>query len=339
MLVLLAISSAYSNMTTFSDLDYSAVQFLKSVVYSMLRDLNNIMSIITAVTVMLTVLMLMRSNELLAYLTIGGSIVKLSIPFIIFGILISSLMLFFEFKIIPYSILERSRLIDVIKHSDISEDRIGFQNTWFVGNDNKIINIGLVSIIDKTIYNVKEYVLSDKNRVSEILYIDRIVKEGDNWFAYDTVSKKIDVNPPVIKNIDKYPYPSVMWERLSNLTTTDTRAFTPNELYTMIKVLKDKGLNTVDMELALYVKITSALSVIILVLFLYPIAINFSRNYSIMKNILVTFSFALFFILFTEVTKAIGKNGFIDPLTITSSPIVIFFIASVLIIYKRSRSK
>lgn len=340
MVVLLAISSAYADMRTYSDLEgFTIGRFVLTIFYSMLRDLNKIMTIIAAVTVMMTVLMLMRTNELLAFLTIGGSLVKLAIPFVIFGVFLSSLMLVFEFKIIPYSILERAKISSLMKNNDTSVDTTGFKDTWFVGSDNKIINIGLVSIVDKTIYNVKEYILSDNNRVSKILYIDKIVKIDDNWYALDTVSKEIDKNPPIIRTIDKYPYPSDMWDKLSNLTTTDQRAFTPKELYSMITVLKDKGLNTTDMELSLYVKITSAISVIVLVLFLYPIAINFSRNYSIMKNILITFSFALFFILFSEITKVIGKKGIIDPLIITTSPIFIFLLASLIVIYKRSKSR
>ena len=344
-IMMLFLSAAYGAVGSLAGYDYTIIQFIIFTFYAALLDINKVIPISIALSVMMTILMLMRSNEMLAYITIGGSIVKLSIPFLVIGILISGVMIVMEYKVVPVAKTKKEVWRGIVKGYKTNNIVTGFNNTWFVGHDKVITNIGFVSITDKKVYNVVEYML-DNNSIRNIVKIGVISKkeDGENkgqWVADSITVHNISTNPPKITHIDSRVLRegTSIWDQMVSLSTTNEKALTPKELYTMIQISKSKGINSSSYEINLYYKLASALSVIVLVLFLFPISIDFSRNYSIVKNATITFSFALVFIISQTIGKALGDKGALSPITATFGPLILFLILSVFLIYSRSRAK
>ena len=146
-------------------------------------------------------------------------------------------------------------------------------------------------------------------------------------------------NPPEIKHIDRNVLNDDSWDRLISISTSDIRAYTTTELYTLIQLFREKGINTDTLELNLYYKFAYAVSVIVLIILLYPISINFSRNYSIVKNASLTFSISLVFILVQHSSRSLGSSGIIPPIAATFGPIIIFLCIGIFLIYYRSLAK
>lgn len=340
-MLLQALSSAYGNINIISGYEYSAIDFGVLAIYGVILGINQLMPIVAAVSVIMTILLLMRSNELLAYMTIGGSIVRLAVPFVLIGMLLSTTMLLLEYKIMPSTRDKRETLLNDIRNVQRTERITGFYDTWFVGNDKNIdiTNIGLVSISDKKIYNVREYRTNDAGEIVKLIYSKMIEKTKNGWTAHDVTITDISKNPPEEVFYESISIHEKLWDRLVNLSTTNPKAFTPTELVTMINLLEEKGVSTSEYKMMLYFKIASAISVIVLILFMFPLAVNFSRNYSIMKNAAITFSLALVFIVTQYVGKSLGDAGALSPFMATFGHICLFLIISIYLMYERGKAR
>ena len=337
-IILLAMSSAYGIMNSLSGYSYSSIDFIKLIYYSSIVDLNKLTPIISAVTTIITIIILMRNNEMLAYMSIGGSLFRLAIPLVLIGILFSLFMIYLEYNIIPKIREFRERTIGEVKGHTFSGNISGFSDMWLAGTDGVIINIGIVDITGKTIHNVKEFITDDEGSIKDILYIEKIVRENNQWVGKNIISTNILDNPPKKQYIASKVVESKLWDMLTSLTTTDIRGFTPSELYTMAKILKEKGANASSYEMSFYFKLSSACSIPILILFIFPVAINFSRNYSLMKNTAVTLVFIIIFVAAQQTGKSFGDLGVIDPISATFGPIVTFLILSIFLLYYRSKA-
>lgn len=340
-LIILLLSSFYGIINTLSGYDHNMVDVIRISIATMLVDINSIIPMIAAVTVIVTMLILMRSNELLAYMTVGGSVARLIFPFLFIGICLTSVMIYIEYKVVPEARLYKDVELKKIKNGvSFTQNITGFSNTWFVGNDKIITNIGFVSISDKKVYNVKEYFM-DGNKIKNIVEIEVISKQGDKWVADNITVNKILTNPPVIEHIESRVLKegTSIWEQMMSLSTTNEKALTPKELITMIELSKDKGISSTQYEISFYSKIASALSVIVLIIFLFPMSIDFSRNYSIVKNTAISFTFALVFVIAQLIGKSLGESGVLTPIPATFGPLLLFLIISLLLIIKRSRAK
>jgi len=320
------LSSAYGNLNILEGYKYSAVDFIVVATYGIVLGINQLVPMIVAVSIIITMIILMRSNELLAYMVIGGSLGRLSIPLILVGIVLSSFMIFMEYKAIPEVRVVRENMLNTMRDMPVSNNASGFYNQV-------ITHISLVSISEKKIYGVDEYIPDKNGKIAYINKMEKLVKEDDKWVAYNIQQMSILSNPPEIKYIDKNVLNDNSWDRLISISTGDTRVYTPTELYTLIQLFSEKGINTDTLELNLYYKFAYAVSVIVLIILLYPISINFSRNYSIVKNASITFSISLIFILVQHSSRSLGSSGILPPIAATFGPIVVF------LIYYRSLAK
>ncbi len=341
-LIILMLSSFYGITNSLSGYDHTLSNIVSISVASSIIDINKVIPVVAAVTVIVTMLILMRSNELLAYMTIGGSVARLVVPFLLIGSVISASMMYIEYKVVPEARNYKDMELKKVKsgNKSVVNNLTGFNDAWFVGHDNVITNIGFVSISDKKVYNVTEYIM-DATRIVSIVEIEVISKQGNNWVADNITVNGLLTNPPKIEHIPSKVLQegTSIWDQMVSLSTTNEKALTPKELVTMIKLSEAKGISSAQYELSLYFKIASALSVIVLILFLFPISIDFSRNYSIVKNTAITFSFALIFIIAQTIGKTLGDSGVLSPFNATFGPIILFLVISILIILKRSRAK
>ncbi len=333
------LSSAYGNLNILEGYKYSAVDFIVVATYGIVLGINQLVPMIVAVSIIITMIILMRSNELLAYMVIGGSLGRLSIPLILVGIVLSSFMIFMEYKAIPEVRVVRENMLNTMRDMPVSNKASGFYNTWFLDKNQVITHISLVSISEKTIYGVDEYIPDKNGKIAYINKMEKLVKEDDKWVAYNIQQMSILSNPPEIKYIDKNVLNDNSWDRLISISTGDTRVYTPTELYTLIQLFSEKGINTDTLELNLYYKFAYAVSVIVLIILLYPISINFSRNYSIVKNASITFSISLVFILVQHSSRSLGSSGILPPIAATFGPIVVFLCIGIFLIYYRSLAK
>lgn len=330
------LSSGYGNLGSLEGYKYSMIDFIILTSYGIVLGINQLMPIITAVSIMITIIILMKNNELLAYMSIGGSIFKLAAPLIFVGIILVCFMLYSEYKIIPKTRIDRENMLDKMKNRPKSIGNT-YYNIWFVNKDNIITNIGLVSSSEKTVYDIQEYVLDNNGQLKYVNKIEKIVKENNIWNAYNIQIIDVSQNPPKIIFKQKEVTNDITWEKLTNISSGDIRSYNPKELYTLIQLYNEKGINTNKLKITLYFKFASAISVIILIIVLYPMSINFSRNYSIVRNASITLMVCVIFIVIQQSFLSLGNNGIFHPIVAVFMPLLIFLCISLAIIYYKNK--
>lgn len=332
------LSSAYGNLGSLEGYKYNILDFIILTFYGIILGINQLIPIIASVAVLITIIMLMKNNEMLAYMSIGGSFFRLSIPLIITGCILVAFVIYSEYKIIPKARVVREAMLDRMKNRPKKITHT-YNNIWLINKNNTITHIELVSYTEKTLYNIQEYILNNHNQLIQINKIEKIKKENNIWTAYNIQSIKLSQNPPIYQIKEKETINNTTWDKLTSIKSTDIREYSPNELLMLIQLYKEKGINSNKLEITLYFKFASAVSVIILILVLYPMSINFSRNYSIIKNASVTFSIYLTFVLVQHTFLSFGNNGILSPIIAVFLPIILFFFIGIFFIYYKNRPK
>lgn len=330
------LSTAYGNLGSLEGYKYNILDFIILTSFGIVLGINQLIPVIIAVTVLVTIIMLMRNNEMLAYISIGGSILRIAVPFMVIGALLIIFMIYLEYQIIPTTRTTRETMLDSMKNRP---KRIGYtnHNIWFINQSNTITHIELIAYTEQVLYNIQEYILNDNNQLKQINKIEKIVKENNVWTAYNIQQILLHQNPPEIIIKNKEIMNDETWEKLTSVKSADIREYNPTELFTLIKLYKIKGINSSKLEMTLYFKFASAISIIIIILVLYPISINFSKNYSIAKNIFMTFSMYLSFIIIQQTFLSLGNNGILSPVIAVFFPLILFLVIGLFFIYYKSK--
>ena len=93
-------------------------------------------------------------------------------------------MLFMDYKAVPEVREVRENMLKTMRDMPVSNNASGFYDTWFLDKNQVITHISLVSISEKTIYGVDEYILDKNGRISNINKTEKLVKEDVTDFTY-----------------------------------------------------------------------------------------------------------------------------------------------------------
>ncbi len=315
---------------------YSFLQFAELQMYSVALSHNLAMPISSSLATIIVIILLMRSNEMLAYVTLGGKLRSLIIPFIFAGVCVASFMIWWEYKIMPEVRINREALraeIQGIKFVPYSK----YSNLWLIDNSTSIVNIKVVDMLNEEVIGITEYMLDDNETVSEIVFIDSAKKQGDTWLLNSERISQVDTNPPIVTIEDNKTRYSELWDDLVRVAVTDVRALSPSQLATISDVMESRGMNVSRYDMLYYQKFSNAISVVVLLLCTFPIAVNFSRNYSIVKNASLMLVLGVVYWMIQSVTLSLGQTGTMTPFFANFTPIFLFAILSIIIMYRREK--
>ncbi len=329
------ISSTMGESKDLSQYYYSMIDFVILQIYAIALNLNVTMPAITTIAAVIVIITLMRTNELLAYVSLGGTITKLAIPFVIVGVFVSSLMMFWEYEVIPNVRVAREELRANMQGRSYNRTAT-YVNIWMMESGNKLIHINFIDMIGGIINGVTEYYINDKYEIAKIDKIASAKKKGDLWEISSRNSTDISINPPIVTESQQGALiHNDLWDDLMKVAVVEVRALSPTQLNTLSNIMANHGMNTNQYDMLFYSKYANAISVIVLLILTFPIAINFSRNYSVVKNAAVTLVLGLTFWVFQASSLSIGNTGLLSPFMANFLPIFVFIGVSAFIIYMR----
>ncbi len=315
---------------------YTIFQFLELQAYSVALSHNLAMPISSSVTTIIVILLLMRSNEMLAYVTLGGKLRSLMVPFLIAGASVAVFMLWWEYKIIPEARIGREQMLAEIKKEPYVKYS-QYDNLWLIDNDTGIVNIKVVDMFSAEVIGITEYFLDDNSTVSTITSIDHAKREGDKWLITNKQVAEVTVNPPVVTHIESEYIQNALWDDLVRVAITDIRSLSPAQLSAISSIMETRGLNVSKYDMLFFQKFANAISVIVLLMCTFPIAVNFSRNYSLVKNASMMLVLGVVYWVLQSVTLSLGQTGTLTPFLANFLPIIVFSFLSVYIVYQREK--
>ncbi len=332
-------SSALSHLQGMQKFGITLPQLVKLEIITIPMGINSALPITIVVASIVTVLLLMRTHELLAYISLGGRIIGFISPFIIASVITALFMFIFDSYLYPNVRATQQRYIaENIKKQKYTDQR-SLVHIWTMTEAPSLLYIDYLDALTGNIWNVTEYELDDNFQVSRVKSTNHIQHTDTGWQYNDIKIVDLSALPPKISYVKSEIVNNSMFDDFISISGKNPRLLSLQELSQISTVMKARGLSTVSYDMLLYSKYANALSVIVLSILVIPIGITFSRKYSIIKNAMTAFAFGIAFWATTSAMYSLGNSGVIPPLTANFLPHVLFLIIGGIILVKREHAQ
>lgn len=290
------------------------------------------------ISTMLVIVTLLKNNELTAYVALGGKIRSLAYPFLISGILLSGLLYFSADVINPKIMLKREKFA----FENIKKKKFNLSgkltDMWLKESDNKFVNISVMDPVSEKIVGIREYILNDDFQVDSIITYDSASRTDTGWIEKNRNTYTMSPVPKLTESSDVRTEERELFDELTSLPVLSPKYLSISEMKRTSEIMKKQDINTAKYDLQLYGTYAHVVSVLVIILVIFPLCIGFNRNHSHIavasKSIFTGFGYWLLM----ASLKSLGKTGLLSPFTANFLPIGLFIILAVVLIYRRERA-
>jgi lipopolysaccharide export system permease protein len=290
------------------------------------------------ISTMLVMLTLIKNNELVAYVALGGKIRNLIQPFLLAGFLVSLLLILTANTINPKVMYMREKFAaERIYKKDI-DIRPSLTNIWMKLQGNKFIHITALDPDKMEFHYVTEYTLNDNLQVESIETYNSAKRDGDKWKLFN--QKKYDMMyvPKKTYDVRNLTTEKPIFDELSTMPFLKPQFVSIVDIYKVAEVMKNQNVNTSKYMMQIYKIFAHAISVLVIITVIFPLCVDFNRNHSYIKvaakSLLVGFAFWMS----VASCASLGKNGVLSPFMSSFLPIIMFAGLAVYIIYRREHA-
>ncbi|MGC8925537.1 MAG: LptF/LptG family permease [Calditerrivibrio sp.] len=266
------------------------------------------------VAVVVTFIILIRTTEITAYVSIGGSLLSILKVLVFLSIFVSVIMFFLTEFVVPKS---QAKSNDYkIKYIEKREEvRVTTLNNFWIKDKNSFIQVGTIDTINKKLFDIKFIDLDENGKIVKVRYISQAdYIEGKKWSILDY--KDVDTTdvPKIVKEEKNFIQDNDFFTRLVDVSLVfQPKELTFSELKKIVKFYKSKGLSYSLHMCYYYNKIANILNVVLLVIVVLPFLIDLSRGFSYIRaagnGIVIVF---LYFIA-QSTFFSMGKSGVMPP--------------------------
>jgi lipopolysaccharide export system permease protein len=336
--VITMVSSAYTYLQESFSAYFTFWHIMNMEIIKLPTTINSSLPISIVAANIITVLLLVRSNEILAYSSIGGRTSRFILPLILIS-LIAGLAMYYSYSFLYANArisYERYRK-EVVMGERYNPLREKASNLWSM-DGSTLIHIDFVDNTQNYISNISEYRMDSDFIISSVRNIEKA--QFDNvsglWELFGVYDTDLTRKPPVTLYTEKV---LTKWQVLKDISAITERrhpkTLSLGEISRLIKLMDARGLSSNTYEMILYSRYASALSTIVLTLLVVPIGITFTRRYSPIRNASISFGLALSFWLTFSAFKSLGDSEVHSPLAANFLPHIIFVVVGCVILYKK----
>ncbi len=286
---------------------------------------------------MFTILTLVKNQEILAYVSLGGRIRNIAFIFLGTGLGVAFLLFLIGEYVNPKIEYNREKYeVENIK-GGIYNPINKLSDLWLKEADNRFINVAVVDPVDKIMLNVVEYHYNDNGSIYKIVSFERGAYENSRWVLENY--KEFDTNniPKLVSETDKKVIKSETFDNIVSIIKTDPKLLSVKELDRIIGVYESKGLNSDKYKMLFYNKFSHPLSIVVLIILIVPLSISFSRHGSYI-TLAARAMFAGFgFWLFVASGASLGKAGVLSPFFANFLPHSVFAILAIVLFYQKEK--
>lgn len=332
------IANTFQHTKMLNDYDIS---FMTLLIFDMMKIpylLYTTMPMTIVISTMLCMVTLLKNNELTAYVSLGGKIRNLAVPFILSGVVLAGVLYYAADVINPKIMLEREKFsYEHIKKRDFNISGT-LTDLWLKESDTIFININLMDPEAKRIIGIKEYHLDENFQVGELILYDSAVKKGDMWVEMNKKVYTMDPVPTLVSSDESVTEKRNLFDELSDLPVLSPKYLSIKETRKTSQIMKKQDLNTAKYDLQLYKTYAHAISVLVIILVIFPLCIGFNRNHSYImvasKSLFTGFAYWMTMASF----QSLGKTGLFSPMMSSFLPLIIFFAFALILIYRREHA-
>lgn len=315
--------------------------FLDILLYDLLKVpylLYSTMPMSIVFSTMFVMITIVKNNELLAYVSLGGRIRNFILPFITGGAVVAIFLIIAANYINPKVMYFRESYAAQHIFKRKVEIRPNLTDIWMKLQDNKFIHITAVDPDKMEFHYVTEYTLDSNLKILSIEIYNSAKQEGDKWRIFN--QKIYTMNPIPQKTSQKRDTVTdkPIFDELSEMPFLRPQYVSITDIYKIAEIMKNQNMRTTKYDMQIYKIFAHALSVIVIIMTIFPLCINFNRNQSYIKVAVYSVSMGFGYWMLVASCLSLGKNSVLGPFMANFFPIILFSGIAAYLIYRREHA-
>lgn len=318
--ILLGIVVLYLSVTFLKDADefikYKATmeQIGRYYLYSIPGLVGQALPFAALIGTLLALGALSRHQEITAMRAGGLSILRITLPVLLGGTLLS-VFAFLNNEVIMPAYAARAahiRSVEVEK----KQERVIFQQRklWLRGPENSIANIDLVAPDRRELIGVNIFKLNPDFTVRERIRAGRLVWEQDAWRLRDSLKFSPTGTAVAFSPADGEVYNVVDRPEDMKMIAKDSGEMNFTELWAYVSKLKASGYKAVRYEVDLYGKTAYPFACLLMVMIAAPLSMQGARSGGAARGIALAVLIAAIYWALVSGGRALGMSGALPPL-------------------------
>jgi len=278
---------------------------------------------------------LSKDSEIVALRTSGVNLIRIAVPIIIVGVLVSFSSYFTNEKIVPHANYVATNLIrQIIYKRPLPTVQ---NNVFFKDAHNRHYYAGRIDMKNKTMENIMVYEVSEE-KFPRVILADKASFSGRIWELRNGVVHKYD-KTGYLNYEAGFAYMKLnVSEDILDFTKRgrDHQEMDTNELKAMIGALDRGGINTKALRTELLMKYSIPASCFVFALIGIPFSLPSPRS-GRTWGMVVTIVFMFTFYVFASVFRSLGRGGVLPPAVAAFAPQLSFSALGVILILLENR--
>ena len=338
-LILYIFFSMIGNVDLASKYNASWIDILKWELIKLPEMIYDTMPITVVAATLFVIITLIKQNELIAYVSLGGRIFHIAIPFLVVGIILAVILFMLSEKINPKIETQREKFKqEVIKKKKFVQKRKLF-DLWIRDKEKVFMNIEVIDPLTKTVKGITEYFLDDEYKISKIIEAETGVYNNDKWKFTNVKIFKMSPYPKLEKQAKEIIAEHGTLKSLMNISTENRKFLNSKDMKKLIRLYREKGLNADRYLLYYYKNFSHPLSIIVLILTVLPMSVTLSRHQSYILIASKSLTAGFTYWILNASLFSVSKTGLISPFTANFLPHIILLTFAIFYIFKRERGE
>lgn len=295
------------------------------------------MPISAIISVLFTMITLLKNNELLAYLTSGGRVRDLLYPLLALGILLSVMLVFMADVINPKTLIAREEYSSEHMQERTLKMNAKLEDVWMKDKEDRLVHINNIDPVNKQMFGIEQYYLNKDFEVYKMVKMEKAVPEDDKWQLINGEEFTFKKVPKLVDTFEQRTVKDILFSDLMDLPVFKPMYLSISELTKIKNILEEQNLNATNYYLQIYQKYAHSLSILVIILLIYPLSVNMSRHISYIKIASIALSFGIIFWLTMSSLYTLGKTGLFNPIVANFLSHVIFALIGIFLLYKKER--
>jgi lipopolysaccharide export system permease protein len=275
---------------------------------------------------------LSRHHEITAMRAGGISMLRITAPVLLGGLLLSATAFLNNEVIMPAYTARATRIRSV--EVEKKQERIIFQQRrlWLRGPDNSIANVDLVAPDRHALIGVNIFKLNPDFSVRERIRAGRLAWENDAWRLQDSEKYVISGSAVSAEPADGEVYNIVDRPEDMGMIVKSSEEMNFTELWDYVRRLRNSGYKAIRYEVDLQGKLAYPFACLLMVIIAVPLSIQRARSGGAARSIALAVLIASAYWALMSGGRALGMAGTIPPLEAAWAGNVVFAVMGVIAI-------
>ncbi|WP_295905062.1 LPS export ABC transporter permease LptG [uncultured Bdellovibrio sp.] len=322
-LTLFTAVDAMSTMVTYKNVAPTAL--INYYLYSFPEIISKLLPVACLMGTILTLSSLNKANELVALFASGMSLLRITLPILVWVAVISIIGFWSADKVMPKAIKEKNYILYYdLKKEPHRFSTIKTNKIWY-RSKNSIFNIQTLNAKGDGAQGLTMYFFNDVWDLVQMITAREVHIQGSQWLLENgavTVFSK-DSSFPLTSQFKTKSI--VMAEDSKDLQSAGQTAdmMSQKELEYFIKKNKDAGLDTVAYEVDYHAKISFAFAGLVMCLLGIPFSVGRARSGGTMLNVGICLALVFAYYVFYSSGITLGQHGTLPPVAAAWAPNIV----------------